>query len=36
MHRPGEAPAGFMLMGETGGDHRLFAIAAAIEAILKE
>lgn len=36
MHRPGEAPSGFMLMGETGGDHRLFAIAAAIEAILKE
>ena len=36
MHRPAEAPAGFMLMGETGGDHRLFAIAAAVEAILKE
>jgi aspartyl-tRNA(Asn)/glutamyl-tRNA(Gln) amidotransferase subunit A len=35
-HRPGEAPAGFMLMGETGGDARLFAIAAAIEPILKE
>ncbi|MBV8914960.1 MAG: amidase [Acetobacteraceae bacterium] len=35
-HRPGEAPVGFMLMGETGGDARLFAIAAAIEPILKE
>jgi aspartyl-tRNA(Asn)/glutamyl-tRNA(Gln) amidotransferase subunit A len=35
-HRPGEAPAGFMLMGETGGDARLFAIATAIEPILKE
>ena len=34
--RPGEAPAGFMLMGETGGDARLFAIAAAVEPILKE
>ena len=34
--RPGEAPVGFMLMGETGGDDRLFAIAAAIEAIIKE
>ncbi len=34
--RPGEAPVGFMLMGETGGDERLFAIAAAIEAIIKE
>lgn len=35
-HRPGEAPVGLMLVGETGGDARLFAIAAAIEAILKE
>ncbi len=35
-HRPGDAPVGFMLMGETGGDARLFAIAAAIEAIVKE
>jgi aspartyl-tRNA(Asn)/glutamyl-tRNA(Gln) amidotransferase subunit A len=35
-HRSGEAPVGFMLMGETGGDARLFAIAAAIEPILKE
>ncbi len=36
MHRAGEAPAGFMLMGETGGDARLFAIAAAVEKVLKE
>ncbi len=35
-HRPGDAPVGFMLMGETGGDARLFAIAAAIEAVIKE
>jgi aspartyl-tRNA(Asn)/glutamyl-tRNA(Gln) amidotransferase subunit A len=35
-HRRGEAPVGFMLMGETGGDARLFAIAAAIETVLKE
>jgi len=35
-HRPGEPPVGFMLMGETGGDHRLFSIAAAVEAALKE
>ena len=34
--RPGEAPVGFMLMGETGGDERLFAIAAAVEATIKE
>ena len=35
-HRAGEPPAGFMLMGETGGDARLFAIAAALEPALKE
>ncbi|MBC7801978.1 MAG: amidase [Gemmatimonadaceae bacterium] len=35
-HRAGEAPVGFMLTGETGGDDRLFAIAAAIEPVLKE
>jgi aspartyl-tRNA(Asn)/glutamyl-tRNA(Gln) amidotransferase subunit A len=35
-NRPGEAPVGFMLMGETGGDARLFGIAAAVEAALKE
>ncbi|MDE2514652.1 MAG: amidase [Rhodospirillales bacterium] len=33
-HREGEAPAGLMLMGETMGDARLFAIAAAAEAAL--
>ncbi|GAC1344934.1 MAG: amidase [Acetobacteraceae bacterium] len=35
-HRPGDAPVGFMLMGETGADARLFALAAAIEPTLKE
>jgi aspartyl-tRNA(Asn)/glutamyl-tRNA(Gln) amidotransferase subunit A len=35
-HRRGEAPVGFMLMGDTAGDSRLFAIAAAIEALIKE
>nr|WP_294544464.1 amidase [uncultured Rhodopila sp.] len=33
-HRPGEAPAGLMLMGETMGDARLFGVAAAVEAAL--
>jgi aspartyl-tRNA(Asn)/glutamyl-tRNA(Gln) amidotransferase subunit A len=33
-HRPGEAPVGLMLMGETMGDARLFAIAAGVEAAL--
>jgi aspartyl-tRNA(Asn)/glutamyl-tRNA(Gln) amidotransferase subunit A len=33
-HRPGDAPAGLMLMGETMGDARLFRIAAAVEGIL--
>jgi aspartyl-tRNA(Asn)/glutamyl-tRNA(Gln) amidotransferase subunit A len=33
-HAPGEAPAGLMLMGETMGDARLFAIAAGVEAAL--
>ncbi len=33
-HRPGEAPVGLMLMGETLGDARLFSIAAAVEAAL--
>jgi aspartyl-tRNA(Asn)/glutamyl-tRNA(Gln) amidotransferase subunit A len=33
-HRAGEAPVGLMLMGETMGDSRLFAIAAAVEAAL--
>ena len=36
MQRAGEGPCGFMLMGETGGDRRLFAIAAAVEAVAKE
>ena len=35
-HRTGDAPAGFMLMGETGADARLFAIAAALEPVLKD
>ena len=34
MHRLGEPPAGLMLVGETGEDRRLFAIAAAVEAAL--
>ncbi|HVY16034.1 MAG TPA: amidase [Rhodopila sp.] len=33
-HRPGDAPVGLMLMGETMGDARLFSIAAAAEAAL--
>jgi aspartyl-tRNA(Asn)/glutamyl-tRNA(Gln) amidotransferase subunit A len=33
-HRNGEAPVGLMLMGETMGDARLFAIATAVEAAL--
>lgn len=33
-HREGEPPVGLMLVGETLGDARLFAIAAAIEATL--
>ena len=33
-HRPGEAPAGLMVVGETMGDARLFAIAAGVEAVL--
>jgi aspartyl-tRNA(Asn)/glutamyl-tRNA(Gln) amidotransferase subunit A len=33
-HRPGDAPVGLMLMGETMGDARLFRIAAAAEAAL--
>lgn len=34
-HIPGEAPVGLMLMGEAMGDARLFAISAAIEALLE-
>ncbi|MGC8475338.1 MAG: amidase [Acetobacteraceae bacterium] len=33
-HAPGEPPVGLMLMGETMGDRRLFAIAAGVEAAL--
>lgn len=33
-HRPGEAPVGFMLMGERMGDAKLFAVAQAVEAVL--
>ena len=32
--KPGDAPVGLMLVGETMGDARLFAIAAAVEAAL--
>jgi aspartyl-tRNA(Asn)/glutamyl-tRNA(Gln) amidotransferase subunit A len=35
-HRAGEAPVGLMLMGETMGDARLFAIAAAVEAVMRQ
>jgi aspartyl-tRNA(Asn)/glutamyl-tRNA(Gln) amidotransferase subunit A len=31
-HLPGQAPVGLMLIGEHGGDRRLFEIAAAVEA----
>ncbi|HET6605673.1 MAG TPA: amidase [Rhodopila sp.] len=34
-HRPGDAPVGLMLTGETMGDARLFSIAAGIEALLR-
>ena len=33
-HRAGDAPVGLMLMGETLGDTRLFAIAAAVEGVV--
>jgi aspartyl-tRNA(Asn)/glutamyl-tRNA(Gln) amidotransferase subunit A len=33
--KPGEAPVGLMLMGETMGDAKLFRVAAAVEAALK-
>jgi len=33
-HRPGEAPVGFMLMGEYMGDAKLFGVANAVEAAL--
>jgi aspartyl-tRNA(Asn)/glutamyl-tRNA(Gln) amidotransferase subunit A len=34
-HRPGDAPVGLMLMGETMGDARLFRIATALEKELR-
>ncbi len=34
-HRPGEAPVGFMLMGEHMGDAKLFSVAKAVEAVLE-
>ena len=33
-HAPGEAPVGFMVMGETMGDTGLFAVAGGIEEVL--
>jgi len=33
-HAPGDAPVGLMLMGETMGDARLFAVAASVEEAL--
>lgn len=33
-HRPGEAPVGLMLMGEAMADAQLFAISAAVEALI--
>jgi aspartyl-tRNA(Asn)/glutamyl-tRNA(Gln) amidotransferase subunit A len=35
IHGPGELPAGLMLVGETGADHRLLAIGRAVEAALR-
>ena len=34
-HKPGDAPVGFMLMGETGEDRRLFAVAKAVEGVVR-
>jgi aspartyl-tRNA(Asn)/glutamyl-tRNA(Gln) amidotransferase subunit A len=34
-HAPGDPPVGLTLMGETGGDAALFAIAAGVEALLR-
>jgi aspartyl-tRNA(Asn)/glutamyl-tRNA(Gln) amidotransferase subunit A len=33
-HRPGDAPVGFMLMGETMGDSHLLRVASAVEKVL--
>ena len=35
-HRAGEPPVGFMLVGETMGDRRLLAVAAAAEAVVRD
>jgi aspartyl-tRNA(Asn)/glutamyl-tRNA(Gln) amidotransferase subunit A len=35
IHEPGDAPVGLMLIGRTGDDQRLLAIAAAIEQHLR-
>ncbi len=34
VHAEGEAPVGLMVMGQTGGDHRLMAVAKAVEGIV--
>ena len=34
-HHDGEMPVGFSLMGETGGDRKLLAIARGVEALLR-
>lgn len=33
-HESGSAPVGLMLMGAHGGDRRLLAVAAAVEALI--
>lgn len=35
-HRPGDAPVGLMLVGETMGDARVLALGAAVEMVLAE
>jgi aspartyl-tRNA(Asn)/glutamyl-tRNA(Gln) amidotransferase subunit A len=35
IHEPGEPPVGLMLVGEHGGDARLFAVAAAVERLFR-
>ncbi len=35
-HRPGDPPAGLMLVGETMGDAALFSLAAAVESMLRQ
>lgn len=34
-HAPGSAPVGFMLMGETGADRRLFSVARGLEGAVR-